>query len=161
MHPNKMKTIFSNIVIFIPLFMLCALAIGYILVLLIAPLALERLQFLIGLDAAVATTAGLSLYASYASYDDRKKASYYQAGEKLFHAFVFIFIATFIRSSSMLLDDFSWYAALKTPIQLLLTFCTMIFFILGITRMIAGLKTLLDFMLLGKQGTAQSERTRL
>lgn len=138
--------IFEHIIIYIPLIILCALSAGYVYLLIRAPLSIERLQFLLTIDAATATLAGLSFYASYTSRDEDRKSVYFRCAEKFFHGATLLFVATFLRGCVLLIDDFSWYPYWRVPIQIFLVTTTIFFFLYGLSHLIRGLKDLLFFI---------------
>ena len=139
--------LFRGVILNIFLIIFILMGFGYIYLLFTAPLSVERLQLLISIDAVAATLAGLLFYASYASWDEKRKSVYFQCAENFLHAFIFLFGTAFLRGCLLLLDDFAWYGNWRLLISNVLKVITFFFFIYGIIYYVRGLKKIFTFIL--------------
>lgn len=136
-----------NVVLNIFFLIFILIGFGYVFLIYFTPISVERLQLLISIDAVAATLAGLLFYASYASKDETRKTVYFQCAEKFLHCFVLLFVVAFLRGSLLLIDDFSWYANWRPFIAGIIKFIATIFFAVGFTYYLVGLKKILVFII--------------
>lgn len=138
--------IFTNIIIPIPLVILFILGGWDVYLLITAPMSVERMHFLLSIDAAAATLAGLSFYASYASRDERRRDVYFRCAENFFHGSILLFVATLLHGCISTLHGFGWHSSWKILLQAVTVSATTFFFLYGLFEFIRGLRDLLSFI---------------
>ncbi len=143
---NLLEKIYLNSILFVPAAVLVGFVIFYSFFLMTNPPSLDFEKTFLGLDLVSATFAGLLFYASYATKVSKKSILFYNEAERFLHSAARLSVATLLEGYLLLPFFQKTDFLLKKPIELVLTFTTIVFFVLAMGCLIKGIFNLLKIL---------------